>query len=137
MTVTEGQICRIKNLFNGILGSRFLSALSLFKLLHSLLNHLFLLLQLNVVSFLIQFQLNFTPRILVLLIIIAASYQRSGEFSHTISSNVNVFQDLIINPHSTYDGDLCLAIYEEINELSINTLSICSKRVLGSYLKID
>jgi hypothetical protein len=58
-------------------------------------------------------------------------------FSHMISSNVNVYWDLIINPHLTYNIDLCLAIYVEINELLINSLSVCSKRALGSHLKID
>jgi hypothetical protein len=65
---------RIKNLFNSILGSRFFQALSRFKLPHFLFTHLLLLLHLNVISFLVQFQLNFTSKALVFLLINAASY---------------------------------------------------------------
>lgn len=137
MTVTEGQIFGSKIYSIVYQAPDFFQALSRFKLPHFLFTHLLLLLHLNVISFLVQFQLNFTSKVLVFLLINAASYQRYGDFSHMISSNVNVFQDLIINPHSTCNGDLCLAIYVEINELLINTLSIYPKRVLGSCLKID
>jgi hypothetical protein len=61
---------------------------SFLKLLHSLLTHLLLLLQLKVIRFLIQFKLNFTHKILLFLVLTADSDRRCREVTTDVGSLV-------------------------------------------------